>query len=95
MQIPEIDENTPLKDLIGRDSLPFFELLLLANLFLREVPNACVGTENYTIFEKMFKKRQRTNDVTERVLGMATSHNSSSVPKNFGTERDLMRIIQN
>ena len=36
VQMPEIDENTHLKDLIGRDSLAFFELLPLANFFLRE-----------------------------------------------------------
>ena len=33
VQMPEIEENTHLKDLIGRDSLAFFELLPPAYLF--------------------------------------------------------------
>ena len=40
VQIPEISENTHLKDLIGRDSLAFFQFLPLANFFLRELSKA-------------------------------------------------------
>ena len=98
VQTPEIDENTHLKNLIGRDSLAFLELLPLAKFFLREPPKgpkAWVGTENYKIVQACVEKMQCTNDVAERALGMATSvHNSASVPKDLGSKRGVMQIIQ-
>ena len=79
--MPEIGENTHLTDLIGCDSLALLELLPFANVFLRELSKAWVGTKNCKIFQTGMEEMQCTRDVAERAVGMATGvHNLSSLP---------------
>jgi len=70
--MPEISENTHLKDLIGTDSLASFEKPL-AECFLIDLPKVWAEVEDYKLFQIYVKKMQCINDVTERALGMANT----------------------
>jgi len=93
VQMPEIRENTHLKDLIGANSLVFFEQPL-AECFLLDLPKVWAKVEDYKLFQTYVKKMQCTNDVTEKAFGMANSlHTLSLAPKIFDDKTKFMQIL--
>ena len=88
--MPEIGENTHLKDLIGCDSFALLELLPFANFFLRELSKAWVGKKITKFFKHVWIKRNARAKLQRKAPGMAAGvHKLSSLPKNFGTKRDF------